>query len=155
MTAGCAHVAGVDVTPDDQLVLRVRHAVEAHRRDLSVTDPAPKAISQLVFGAGRYACPPYNIADAAPVRRDEALIGVLSAVLGRPISVVHVPLPIACLGAAVLPAAARAVRREALLTPYIVDTVGRTVVLDTSGAVATGWRADDLMPTYLDHFARR
>ncbi|WP_211349040.1 cytochrome P450 [Nocardioides litoris] len=59
-----AIVGGVRVTPDDQLLLMVRHAVDAHRRDPSVTDPAPTAQARLVFGAGPHACPGAALARA-------------------------------------------------------------------------------------------
>jgi cytochrome P450 len=64
VAAAEAEVGGVRVTPDDQLLLVVRHAVDAHRRDPSVTDPAPRAVSNLVFGAGRHACPGAGLARA-------------------------------------------------------------------------------------------
>lgn len=62
--AAAADVAGTTVTPDDQLLLVVRHAVDAHRRDPSVHSPAPRATQQLVFGAGRHACPGAGLARA-------------------------------------------------------------------------------------------
>ncbi len=64
VTAGTASVGGVEVTPDDQLLLVVRHAVDAHCRDPSVDDPAPTAVSRLVFGAGPHACPGAALARA-------------------------------------------------------------------------------------------
>lgn len=64
VAASPATVGGHDVTPDDQLLLVVRHAVDAHRRDPSVTDPAPAAVSSLVFGAGPHACPGAGLARA-------------------------------------------------------------------------------------------
>ncbi|WP_148611981.1 cytochrome P450 [Nocardioides rubriscoriae] len=57
VAAAPAVVGGHDVGPDDQLLLVVRHAVDAHRRDPSVVHPAPAAVSRLVFGAGPHACP--------------------------------------------------------------------------------------------------
>ncbi|MBJ7288818.1 hypothetical protein [Williamsia sp.] len=59
-----AEVAGCPVTPADQILLMTRHAVGAHRRDPSVTCPAPMALSQLVFGVGRHACPGAALARA-------------------------------------------------------------------------------------------
>lgn len=64
VAAGPATVGGHRVTPDDQLLLVVRHAVDAHRRDPSVDDPAPTAVSRLVFGAGPHACPGAALARA-------------------------------------------------------------------------------------------
>ncbi|MDO9455423.1 hypothetical protein [Nocardioides sp.] len=64
VTAAPATVGGHEVTPDDQLLLMVRHAVDAHRRDPSVDDPAPAAVSRLVFGAGPHACPGAGLARA-------------------------------------------------------------------------------------------
>lgn len=62
--ASPAEVGGCPVTPDDQILLMTRHAVDAHRRDPSVTDPAPRATSQMVFGVGRHACPGAALARA-------------------------------------------------------------------------------------------
>jgi cytochrome P450 len=59
-----ATVGGHRVTPDDQLLLMFRHAVDAHRRDPSVADPAPAAVGNLVFGAGPHACPGAGLARA-------------------------------------------------------------------------------------------
>ncbi|MFB9311675.1 cytochrome P450 [Nocardioides plantarum] len=64
VAASPATVGGRRVTPDDQLLLMVRHAVDAHRRDPSVDDPAPAAVSRLVFGAGPHACPGAGLARA-------------------------------------------------------------------------------------------
>ncbi|MEO9324119.1 hypothetical protein ABFT23_11545 [Nocardioides sp. C4-1] len=80
--AGPAVVGGVAVSPDDQLVLVVRHAVEAHRRDPSVDDPAPRAQSALVFGAGPHACPGAALARAQ-------LADVLGALALQPSRVVR------------------------------------------------------------------
>jgi cytochrome P450 len=57
-------VGGRRVSPSDQLVLMVRHAVDAHSRGPSVRCPAPEAMSQLVFGVGSHACPGAGLARA-------------------------------------------------------------------------------------------
>ncbi|WP_340537303.1 hypothetical protein [Nocardioides sp. GXZ039] len=60
--AAAAELDGCPITPDDQLLVMVRHAVEAHRRDPDVDAPASPAIGQLVFGAGAHACPGAHLA---------------------------------------------------------------------------------------------
>ncbi|WP_148611979.1 NAD-dependent epimerase/dehydratase family protein [Nocardioides rubriscoriae] len=92
---------------------------------------------------------PYNVADRVPVRRDETVAAVLGAALARPVTVAHLPLPVARGAARGLEALAGLTRREALLTPYAVDTLAHPVCLDTTRARATGWRPGDLMAAYL------
>lgn len=52
------------VRTGDQVLLVVRHAMGAHRRNPSVDDPAPAAVSQLAFGVGRHSCPGATLARA-------------------------------------------------------------------------------------------
>lgn len=98
---------------------------------------------------------PYNVADEAPARRDEVLVDVLEAALGHPVGVAHLPLRATAAAARGVSFSATVVRREPLLTPYAVDTLGHPFVLDTRRARSTGWEPDDLMPGYLAHLERR
>lgn len=81
----------------------------------------------------------YNIADAAPYRRDRAVREVLRA-HGRPVRVGHLPRPLAMAAAGALETAARH-RPDArpVLTRYAVDQLAHTVVLDTTRARERGW----------------
>ncbi|WP_406201144.1 NAD(P)-dependent oxidoreductase [Kitasatospora sp. NBC_01560] len=72
----------------------------------------------------------YNIADALPHRRDAAVRAVLAA-HGVRARIGHAPAPLARL-------AARTGRIPGL-TPYAVDQLAHSVVLDTARARATGW----------------
>jgi len=81
----------------------------------------------------------YNIADAAPYRRDRAIHEVLRA-HGRRARIGHLPRPLAMAAARALEAAAR--HRTAagpVLTRYAVDQLAHTVVLDTGRAREQGW----------------
>ncbi|MBJ7288819.1 NAD(P)-dependent oxidoreductase [Williamsia sp.] len=139
---------------DAHLLPRLRRAVRGRRLvlpgdDVSVSithvdNLAAACVAAMAWDAGAY-----NVADLAPVRRDEALVGVLEAALGRSISVAHVPVWMAATAAKGMSATAAVIGRESLLTPYVVDTVGRDFVLDTTRATATGWSSADLMPSYL------
>ncbi|MEU4691429.1 cytochrome P450 [Actinoplanes sp. NPDC023714] len=55
-------IAGCPVHAGDRLILLARHAVDAHRTDPDPVSPAPAHVSQLVFGAGRHACPGAHLA---------------------------------------------------------------------------------------------
>ncbi|MER5349688.1 NAD(P)-dependent oxidoreductase [Kitasatospora sp. NPDC002551] len=87
-------------------------------------------------GAGRTGDRPwtpvaYNIADARPYRRDAVVRAVLAA-HGVRARIHHVPAPLARL-------AARTGRLPGL-TPYAVDQLSRSVVLDLARARSQGWR---------------
>ena len=62
VAAAAGTVGGRPVRPGDRLLLITRHAVDAHRRDPSPTDPASPQVAQLVFGAGPHACPGARLA---------------------------------------------------------------------------------------------
>lgn len=64
VAAAAGTVGGHPVRAGDRLLLVARHAVLAHRRGPSATDPAPPADRQLVFGAGGHACPGAGVARA-------------------------------------------------------------------------------------------
>ncbi|GAA1961915.1 NAD(P)-dependent oxidoreductase [Kitasatospora viridis] len=87
----------------------------------------------------------YNVADAEPYLRDEALRRVCAA-LGRRPRIVHLPRPLVRL-------AARTRRTE--LTGYAVDQLATSVVLDTTRARAQGWRPTHDLSHYLARIAIR
>jgi cytochrome P450 len=62
VAAAAGTVAGRPVRRGDRLLLIARHAVSAHDRDPSPSDPAPPQTAQLVFGAGPHACPGARLA---------------------------------------------------------------------------------------------
>ncbi|WP_433794439.1 cytochrome P450 [Actinoplanes sp. CA-252034] len=62
VAAAAGTVAGRPVRRGDRLILIARHAVGAHDRDPSPSDPAPPQVTQLVFGAGPHACPGARLA---------------------------------------------------------------------------------------------
>ncbi|MFF7366821.1 NAD-dependent epimerase/dehydratase family protein [Streptomyces tricolor] len=90
----------------------------------------------------------YNVADPAPYDRDQAVQTVLRA-HGVRARIRHVPVP-----------AARTVARtaqllaelrphtEPVLTPYAVDQLAASVVLDVSKAQSQGWTAGRLLADY-------
>ncbi|GAA1597499.1 hypothetical protein GCM10009828_023870 [Actinoplanes couchii] len=92
----------------------------------------------------------YNIADATPYRRDS----VVAAVCGVP--VVHVPIPLVNVIAAVSSVTARMAGRAPLLSRYAVEQLTTGVVLDISRARAQGWTPrrtlTDFLGRSLDHF---
>jgi cytochrome P450 len=55
---------GCPVRAGDRLLLVARHAVGAHRGGPDPADPAPAAVTRLVFGAGPHACPGARLARA-------------------------------------------------------------------------------------------
>jgi cytochrome P450 len=62
VAAAAGTVAGRPVRRGDRLILIARHAVGAHDRDPSPSDPSPPQLAQLVFGAGPHACPGARLA---------------------------------------------------------------------------------------------
>lgn len=62
MPAADADVHGRHVARGEQVLLVVRHAMGAHRRDPDAAHPAPTALSQLAFGVGRHSCPGATLA---------------------------------------------------------------------------------------------
>ncbi|MDI6102506.1 cytochrome P450 [Actinoplanes sp. NEAU-A12] len=64
VAAAAGTIAGRPVRRGDRLILIARHAVGAHDRDPSPTDPVAPQVAQLVFGAGPHACPGARLARA-------------------------------------------------------------------------------------------
>lgn len=92
----------------------------------------------------------YNVGDPAPVPRDATLVRVLSAALGRPVRVAHLPLPLAYAAADAATALSRLTGRDPRLSRYSVDTVGHDVVLDLTKARGTDWEPRDLLAGFVD-----
>lgn len=88
----------------------------------------------------------YNIADALPYRRDEAVTEVLRA-HGVRARVRHLPPALAALAAR---AAEALPTGEPLLSRYAVDQLAHPVVLDLTRALAQGWAP---LRTLSDHLA--
>ncbi|WP_139982554.1 NAD-dependent epimerase/dehydratase family protein [Nocardioides litoris] len=133
---------------DPHLLPRLRRAVRFGRVSLpgpdvrlSVThvdNLASACVAALDWRPGAY-----NVADRDPAHRDHLVAAATGA------RVRHVPVGLALLAARGLDAAARATRREPLLTPYAVDTLAHEFCLDTSRIRATGWEPRDLLQPYL------
>jgi cytochrome P450 len=62
VAAAAGDLDGCPVRPGDRLLLVARHAVGAHHRGPDPADPAPAAVTQLVFGTGPHACPGARLA---------------------------------------------------------------------------------------------
>ncbi|WP_030270020.1 NAD-dependent epimerase/dehydratase family protein [Streptomyces sp. NRRL B-24484] len=99
--------------------------------DVPLSLTAVQNLADACLAAADWEPSAYNIADAAPYRRDAAVRTVLAG-LGVPVRIGHVPTA----------AAEFAARRGLLpgLTPYAVDQLARPVVLDTAKAVGRGFR---------------
>lgn len=93
----------------------------------AVENLAEACLAALAWPAGAY-----NIADATPYQRDDAISAVLAA-HGIEARIHHVPIGLAM-------AAARLLHRVSALSPYAVDQVAHPVVLDAGRAAAQGYR---------------
>ncbi|MEV8095708.1 NAD(P)-dependent oxidoreductase [Kitasatospora sp. NPDC085879] len=100
-------------------------------RDVPLSLTAVQNLADACLAAATWQPGAYNIADAAPYRRDAAVRTVL-AVHGVRVRIGHVPVA----------ATEFAARRGLLpgLTPYAVDQLARPVVLDTAKAFGQGYR---------------
>lgn len=82
---------------------------------------------------------PYNVADRTPYDRDTVVREVLTAALGSPVVVRHVPARAATAAAVTAALVGRVLGREPRLTRYAVDQLARPCVLDLTRLRATGW----------------
>ncbi|MFC8452426.1 NAD-dependent epimerase/dehydratase family protein [Kitasatospora sp. NPDC057223] len=115
-----------------RLLERVRHRLLLlPGPDVPLSLTAVQNLADACLAAAGWPPGAYNIADAHPYRRDAAVRQVLRS-SGRSVRIGHLPVRLAEL-------AARTGRLPGL-TPYAVDQLARSVVLDTSRARATGWR---------------
>ena len=99
--------------------------------DVALSLTAVQNLAEAALAAAGWPPGAYNIADDRPYRRDDTVRRVLRA-YGREVRIGHLPVRLAEF-------AARTGRLPGL-TPYAVDQLARSVVLDTSRARATGWR---------------
>ncbi|WP_051966365.1 NAD-dependent epimerase/dehydratase family protein [Kitasatospora mediocidica] len=106
--------------------------------DVSLSLTAVQNLADACLAAAGWPPGAYNIADAEPYRRDEVLRRLLAA-HGVRARIGHVPLPLVRL----------ARRRSPELTPYAVDQLASSVVLDTAKARAQGWRPTHDLADYL------
>ncbi|MBL1087422.1 NAD(P)-dependent oxidoreductase [Streptomyces actinomycinicus] len=113
---------------------------------LSLT--AVENLTDACLAAGGWPPGAYNIADPAPYDRDRAVRAVLEA-HGVRARIRHVPPAVAraVAGAAQLAGRLRP-GTEPFLTPYAVDQLAGSVVLDVSKAEAQGWRARRALADY-------
>ncbi|WP_329496587.1 NAD(P)-dependent oxidoreductase [Kitasatospora herbaricolor] len=121
---------------DPHLVPRLLERVRRGRLllpgpDVALSLTAVQNLADACLAAADWAPGAYNIADARPYRRDEAVRRVLRA-HDREARIGHLPVRLAEF-------AARTGRVPGL-TPYAVDQLARSVVLDIGRARATGWR---------------
>ncbi|MFE9426475.1 NAD-dependent epimerase/dehydratase family protein [Kitasatospora sp. NPDC006697] len=124
-----------------RLLARVRRGVLAlPGPDVALSLTAVENLARACLAAGDWPPGAYNIADAEPYRRDAVVAQVLRA-HGVRARLVHVPAAVA--GAAVRAGLVRG------LTPYAVDQLARSVVLDTGKARAQGYRAEADLAGYL------
>lgn len=135
---------------DRHLLPRLRRAVRLGRvllpgPDVRISLTAVENLADACLLGTRWPPGAYNVADATAYDRDEVVADVLAAA-GRAVRVRHVPLAVAEGAARVL---GRLPLRAPLLTPYAVDQVGHTVVLDTGRAAAQGYAPRRTVADYL------
>ncbi len=100
--------------------------------DVRLSLTAVENLADACLAATAWPAGAYNIVDARPYQRDAAIAAVLKA-HGTAARIQHVPVWLAM-------AAAHALRRVTPLSPYAVDQVAHSVVLDLSRATAQGYR---------------
>jgi nucleoside-diphosphate-sugar epimerase len=135
---------------DTQLLPRLLSRVRAGTLflpgpDVPLSLTAVENLTTACLAAHSWTPGPYNIADATPYSRDEALRAVLRA-HGIRARIRHLPLRLARTAATL---AARLPTREPRLTPYAVDQLAHPVVLDLTRAHSQGWTPAHSLPDYL------
>ena len=85
--------------------------------------------------------------------RDATIRAVLAST-GSDARLLHVPLPLAMLGAAIIGLARPVLRNEPLLTRYAVDQIARDVVLDITKARAQRWQPRVALSDFLATLSR-
>lgn len=134
---------------DRQLLPRLRALVRQGSRGAVLPLPGPDVwqsftavenLADACLAAVGWPSGAYNVADARPYRRDAALRRVLTAMLRRPVRVVHLPAGAARTAARVVRVVTRPLPVTPRLTRYGVDVLSATCVLDLARATAQGWR---------------
>lgn len=129
---------------DRHLLPRIRRSVRAGVAllpgpDVRLSLTAVDNLADACLVAYRWPAGAYNIADVEPYWRDATIRAVLAST-GSSARLLHVPLPLATLAAAIIGVARPVLRSEPLLTRYAVDQVAHDVVLDITKARAQGWQ---------------
>jgi nucleoside-diphosphate-sugar epimerase len=122
---------------DPHLLPRILASVRGGRvllpgPDVRLSLTAVENLAHACLAAAAWPAGAYNIVDAQPYQRDAVIEAVLAA-HGVAARIHHVPAPLAM-------TAARMVRRFTPLSPYAVDQVARSVVLDLAKATAQGYQ---------------
>lgn len=139
---------------DTQLLPRLRRAARGGRillpgPDVRLSITHVDTLAGACLAALGWPATAYNIADPTPVSRDAILERILGAGLGRPVRALHLPVGVVQAAARACCAVARGGGRSPLLTPYAVDLLATTMVLDLTRARATGWAPRDGVEGYV------
>jgi hypothetical protein len=105
-------------------------------KDVTLSLTAVETLADACLAAASWPPGAYNIVDPEPYQRDAAVLGVLRAHGRGAGRILHVPLPII----RALP--------SAVLTPYAVDQLAHTVVLDTGKARSQGFAPTRTLADY-------
>jgi len=117
--------------------------------DVRLSLTAVENLADACLAAHAWPAGAYNITDARPYDRDEAVRAVLDA-HGRRVRVVHVPVGLAHAAATLFEAGAWLSRNSRpYVSHYAVDQLARGVVLDIGKATALGWRPSRTLDDYL------
>jgi nucleoside-diphosphate-sugar epimerase len=106
--------------------------------DVTLSLTAVETLAEACLDAAFWPPGAYNIADPEPYSRDAAIISVLRSCGRRARRVVHVPRPVI----KALP--------SAVLTPYAIDQLTHTVVLDTAKARRRGFAPSRSLADFLN-----
>jgi nucleoside-diphosphate-sugar epimerase len=120
-------------------------------RDVSMSMTSVDNLASACVAALQWPAGAYNVADGEHYSRDSALQSVLSAALHRAVRVRHVPLIVAELLAKVSLVRAR-VGADVRLSPYSIDQLSHTFVLDIRKAMSTGWEPESTLSQYISTF---
>lgn len=104
--------------------------------DVTLSLTAVETLADACLAAASWPPGAYNVVDPEPYRRDAAVLSVLKAHGRNRARILHIPLPII----RALP--------SAVLTPYAVDQLAHTVVLDTSKARRQGFAPTRTLADY-------
>ncbi|CAL9574166.1 Aurachin B dehydrogenase [Streptomyces sp. enrichment culture] len=122
--------------------------------DVLLSLTAVENLADAALAAAGWAPGAYNVADAAPYGRDDAVRRFLRA-HGVRARIRHLPLPAARAAARAAEALASATGREPALSRYAVDQLAHPVVLDLARARARGWAPHRTLDDYLASQGRR
>jgi nucleoside-diphosphate-sugar epimerase len=114
--------------------------------DVRLSLTAVENLADACLAAVAWPAGAYNIVDARPYERDETVRAVLAA-HGIRARILHVPTGVAW-------AAARALHRFTTLSPYAVDQVAHSVVLDMAKAAARGFHPRRRLSDFLAAIAQ-